>query len=84
VNGPACVLAWLLTEGDMLPGGETVLSVQRNPVSGTVSITATDGTHRRFQRDDRVTIAARPAAAPPPWRLTALVTAARRGRRPGS
>lgn len=81
MNGPACVLAWSLAEGDLLPGGETVLSVQRNPVSGMVSITATDGTHRRFHRDDRVTIAARRAAARAPWRLAALVTAARRGRR---
>jgi hypothetical protein len=32
VSDRACVLAWLLTEGDLLPGGAKLLSVQ--PLTG--------------------------------------------------
>jgi hypothetical protein len=91
MSGPTCVLAWSLAEGDVLPGGETVLAVQRNPVSGLVSLTADDGSYRRFGRDDRVVVARRgladavaDSAGRPGWRVAAFVASVRRGRRPCS
>jgi hypothetical protein len=75
-----CVLAWSLAEGDLLPGGETVISVLREPVTGLVSVACDDGTRRRLSREDRVIVARRAvpdAVVRPGWRIGAFVAAAR-------
>jgi hypothetical protein len=51
--------AWSVSEGDRLPGGETVVLVDREPVSGRVEIVCDSGERRRHDRDDRLTITAR-------------------------
>jgi hypothetical protein len=77
VTGPACVLAWSVAEGDVLPGGETVLSVLRDPAADRVTIATTDGERRELHRQDRLVISRR--AVPdvvtrPGWRVGARRT----------
>jgi hypothetical protein len=84
VTGPVCVLAWSVAEGDVLPGGETVLSVLRDPAADRVTIATTDGERRELRRQDRLVISRR--AVPdvltrPGWRVGAFVATARRTRR---
>jgi hypothetical protein len=50
------VRAWVVSEGDRLPGGETVILVDREPVSGNVTIVCDDGERRHLHRDDRITV----------------------------
>jgi hypothetical protein len=80
-------LAWSLGEGDLLPGGVRVVSVQRDPVRGVASVGTPDGM-RRFGREDRVVVACRAGmdgVSRRGWRLGVFVTAARNGRYgPGS
>ena len=65
MSRPVHVRAWLLTEGDLLASGNRVLSVQRNPVTGQVTLATSDGRRRVLYRDDRL-IAVRLAADPKP------------------
>ncbi len=67
--------AWLLAEGDVLAGGESVLLVQREPVAGVVAICADDGSRRTFAREERVMVACRPA-----WRVPGFVAGLLPGR----
>jgi hypothetical protein len=81
--GPAYVLAWSLAEGDVLPGGTAVVSVQRDPARGVASVATDDGTRHRYGREDRVMVARRGVAdamVRPGWRVGAFVAAARTGR----
>lgn len=49
--GPDTVLAWFVGEGDELPGGAKVVSVNREPVARTVRI-ATDAPQTATLRHD--------------------------------
>jgi hypothetical protein len=82
-SGPACVLAWSLAEGDVLPGGAAVVSVQRDPARGVASVATDDGIRHRYDRQDRVVVARRSVAdavTRPRWRIGVFVIAARTGR----
>ena len=84
MTGPACVLAWSVAEGDVLPGGETVLSVLRNPAADRITIATTDGERRELHRQERLVISQRAvpdAVARPGWRVGAFITTARWTRR---
>jgi hypothetical protein len=84
---PDCVLAWSLSEGDLLPGGEKVLSVQRDAYTGRVWVASDDGSRRELRRDDRVVVARRAAAAvtrPGWWRPALFIGTVRRARRAAS
>jgi hypothetical protein len=74
-GGPVCVLAWSLVEGDVLPGGEMVVSVQREPVGGVVMLATDDGGRRVLGRDDRVVVVRRPV-----WRVRRFIAAVLPGR----
>lgn len=81
VPGSACVLAWSLGEGDLLPGGERVVSVARDPAHDLVTVTVDDGSlPRRYARADRVVIAGRAVAdaGRPGWRVASFLAAGRR------
>jgi hypothetical protein len=70
-----CVLAWSLDEGDVLPGGEMVMVVQREPVTGLVTVATDDGGRRLLGRDDRVMVVKRPV-----WRVRRFIAAILPGR----
>jgi hypothetical protein len=53
---PVCVLAWSLAEGDVFPGGEMVVLVERQPAAGVLEVLSDDGTRRRLGHDDRVVV----------------------------
>lgn len=57
-----CVRAWLLAEGDVLPDGERVVSVQRDPAAQRVVLATDDGRRRMLYREDRLVMAYRAAA----------------------
>ena len=65
---PMCVPAWSLAEGDLFPGGEMVLLVQREPTTGVVDVLSDDGSRRRLGREDRVMLKRRPT-----WRVPRFV-----------
>ena len=52
-------MVWQLAEGDLLPGGETVLSIQRNAATGAVRYATDDGGTRVLDREARVVVARR-------------------------
>jgi hypothetical protein len=45
------VVAWQLSEGDVMVVGETVLAVQREPVSGSISIVCDDQSRRTSRHE---------------------------------
>jgi hypothetical protein len=57
VTRPVCVRAWLLAEGDVLPGGQRVMSVQRDPAADRVVVATDDGKRRMLYRDDQLVVA---------------------------
>jgi len=62
------VKAWSVTEGDVFPDGATVVSVQRDPTVGQVTMRTNDGARRVLRRDDGIVLAyrARAVNATPP------------------
>jgi len=59
---PECVVrAWSLAEGDVLPGGVRVVSVQRESAAGPVVVGSGDGGQRVLYREDRLVVAHRVA-----------------------
>ncbi len=48
------VPAWSLAEGDILPGGILVVSVQRDAAAGRVVLGSHDGGQRILYREDRL------------------------------
>lgn len=84
MTGPACVLAWSVAEGDVLPGGETVLSVLRDSAADRVTIATTDGERHELRREDRLVISRRAVpdvVARRGSRVGAFVATVRRTRR---
>jgi hypothetical protein len=70
-----CVRAWYLAEGDVLPGGERVLTVQRDPALYRVAVTTSDGARRTLYREDWLVVARRacPDATADPGRGAAVL-----------
>jgi hypothetical protein len=54
-----CVRAWYLAEGDVLPGGERVIAVQRDAALGRVTVVTSDGARRMLYRQDWLVVARR-------------------------
>ena len=78
------VAAWSLAEGDLLPGGQTVIALWRNPVADEVTICCDDGERLTTHRDTRLVVAYR--AVPdvvtrPGWRVGVFVSTVRQRRR---
>jgi hypothetical protein len=69
---PVCVLAWSLAEGDVFPGGEMVVLVERQPAAGVLEVLSDDGTRRRLGREDRVVLVRRLV-----WRVPRFVAGLR-------
>jgi hypothetical protein len=61
VKGSVCVRAWYLAEGDVLPGRERVISVQRDPALHRVAVVTSDGARRTLYRQDWLVVARRAA-----------------------
>ena len=59
VSGPSCVLAVVLTEGDLFLGGETVVTTRRDRQAGTVEVFTDDGDVRYLGEQSRVVLAHR-------------------------
>jgi hypothetical protein len=55
-SGSQVVVAWSLREGDLLPGGETVLAVHRNPYADEVLFVTDDGERRLTGRTARIVV----------------------------
>jgi len=51
-----------LAEGDVLPGGEQVILVQRDPALYRVEVVTSDGARRVLYREDWLVVASRAAA----------------------
>lgn len=69
-----CMRVWLLAEGSVLPGGATVLSVQRDPMAYRVSVATDDGLRWTLPGDVQVAVAQR--ADPLAHGMSALSSAA--------
>jgi hypothetical protein len=63
VSRPVYVRAWYLTEGDVLPGGERIISMQRDPGLDRVAVVTSDGARRVLYRDDWLVVGQRAASA---------------------
>jgi hypothetical protein len=77
---PICIQAWSLTEGDIFPGGESVVLIERQPTQDRMIVLCTDGHRRAFTRTHRVVLRARPTlriprfiAGTPPELLAAVL-----------
>jgi hypothetical protein len=83
VRGSVCVRAWYLAEGDVLPGGERVISVARDPAAHRVTAVTSDGARRTLYRDDWLVVARRasPDATPDPGNAEADMRGGLRGGR---
>jgi hypothetical protein len=57
-----CVRAWCLAEGDVLPSGARVVSVQRDPTTSHVVLGTDDGAQRALYCEDRLIVVHRPTA----------------------
>lgn len=76
VPGAVCVRVWDLAEGDLLPGGERVVSVQPDPARGGVLIGTDDGGPPRWYLGAaRVVVAHRAAVGGPVVRPGSRVAA---------
>ena len=78
------VQAWSLAEGDVLPGGETVVALWRNPIAEEVTIVCDDGERVTTHRETRVVVAYRAvndAPTRPGWRVGVFVATVRGQRR---
>ncbi len=60
MSRPACLRAWALTEGSVLPGGSKIVSVLRDPITYFVTVTTTEGARWTVPGDVRVLILDRP------------------------
>ncbi len=67
MRGSVCVRVWYLAEGDVLPGGERVVSVQRDPALCRVAVVTSDGARRTLYREDRLVVARRAVPDPAGW-----------------
>ena len=82
---PEVVRAWSLAEGDVLPGGETVVALHRNPVAEEVTICCDDGERVTTHRETRIVVAYRTvndAVTRPGWRVGVFISTVRRRQRP--
>ncbi len=74
--------AWEVAEGDVLPGGEKVVSVQRDPAADRVSVGTDDGARLTLRRDDRIVVVSRAliGRAVPGGRVATFVDGVRQAR----